>query len=227
MLSVALIGEKFLSPLGVMLLVGVCGMLACACWRRKQFGLTVVECVILTALLTVCGVVGTILLYRLESGSFGGLSLYGSVFLVPLVMPLFGFLFRLKPSQTMDLCGPCAPIMIGCLRINCFISGCCGGWMACVGDFCFTWPTQMIDSIADFAIVLWLLRTEEKQPHSGKLFPMFMVAYSVMRFLLEFLRDSRKDWLYMSPGQWFALAAIVIGISWLMVLKKHSAKKYM
>lgn len=227
MLSATAIVEKFLSPLGLMLLIGTCGMFVCAYLRREQFRLSLPLCIGFSLLLTVCGVVGAMVLYFLECGSFGGVSFYGSVILIPLLMPLIGLLFRLKPGQTMDLCGPCVALMIGCLRINCFISGCCGGWMACVGDFCFTWPTQMIDSIADFAIMLWLLRTEAKQPHSGKLYPMFMVSYSVMRFFLEFLRDTPKDWLNLSHGQWFALAAITIGVSWLMVLKKHSAKKYM
>lgn len=223
MLSTSAIERILISPLGLMLLIGTCGMAICAYLRRERFRLSLLQCIGFSLLLTAAGVAGAMVLYFLECGSFGGVSFYGSVILIPLLMPFAGLLFRLKPSQTMDLCGPCVALMIGCLRINCFISGCCGGWEACIGDFCFHWPTQIIDSIADFMIMVWLLQTEEKQPHSGKLYPMFMISYSVMRFFLEFLRDTPKDWLYLSHGQWFALVAIIIGVIWILILGKKCA----
>lgn len=160
------------------------------------------------------------MLYFLESGSIGGVSFYGSVFFIPLLMPLVGLLFRLKPGQTMDLCGPCVAIMIGCMRFSCFLTGCCGGWTVCVGTLCFEWPTQVMDSIGDFAIMTYLLYSEEKKPQSGKLYPMFMIAYSVMRFGLEFLRDTAKDWLYLSHGQWFAITAVLLGVLWIELQSK-------
>lgn len=213
-----------ISPLGLMLFVGACGMLLCTYRRRELFSLSLAQCICFTLLLTFAGVAGAMLLYFIECGSFGGVSFYGSVFLIPLIMSLFGFLFRLKPRQTMDICGPCVAIMIGCLRINCFISGCCGGWAVCLGDICFCWPTQMIDSIFDFLIMAWLLQTEERKSCSGKLYPMFMVSYSTMRFLLEFLRNTPKDLLYLSRGQWFAMLAIIVSAVWMLALnRKESA----
>ena len=197
-------------------------MYICTYKRKALFSLNFWQCGVFTALLTLVGVAGAMLLYFFECGSFGGVSFYGSVFLIPMLMPLFGLLFRLKPGQTMDICGPCVAIMIGCMRVNCFLSGCCGGWEACIGDFCFALPTQALDSIGDFAIMAWLLHIEKEKPKSGKLYPMFMVLYSIMRFFLEFLRDTPKDWLHLSHGQWFALLAIVIGFVWLWVTRKRT-----
>lgn len=209
------IGDVSISTYWLMLIIGVVGMFVCTFRRKERFGLNLLQCAAFTLLLTAAGVIGAMLLYFLESGSFGGVSFFGSVYLIPLLMPLFGLLFRLKPGQTLDICGPCVAIMIGCMRVNCFLSGCCGGWEVCMGNLCFSWPTQAIDSIADFAIMVWLLQLESNGQESGKLYPLFMVAYSAMRFLNEFLRDTPKDWLYMSHGQWFAVAAVVIGFIWL------------
>ena len=207
----------------VMLLLGTLGMYLCICLRRKNFHLGTIASAVFTLLLTAVGVAGAMLLYFLESGSFGGVSFYGSVFLSPLLMPLIGLLFHLKPGQTMDICGPCVAIMIGCMRVNCVLNGCCGGWEVCLGSFCFSWPTQAMDSIADFAIMLWLLSLERDNRAKGTLYPRFMIAYSVMRFLLEFLRDTPKNWLYLSHGQWFALAAIVAGAVWMAVSNRRSS----
>ena len=222
MLVASAIGGILLSPLGAMLLVGTAGMLICAYRRRALFELSLVQCVCFTLLLTICGVIGAMLLFFLETGSFGGVSFYGSVYLIPMIMPLVGLIFHLKPRQTMDLCGPCVAIMIGCLRINCFISGCCGGWEICLGNLCFHWPTQMIDSVADFAIMAWLLQTEEKHACSGKLYPMFMASYSVVRFFLEFLRDTPKDWLWLSHGQCFSIIALAVGLIWIKFSNNHT-----
>lgn len=216
------IGAIEFSASRLLLLVGMLGMLLCAYKRQNLFRLSGWQCGAFAVLLTVVGITGAMLMYFLETGAFGGVSFYGAVFLIPLLMPLVGFLFRMKPGQTMDICGPCVAIMIGCMRFGCFLSGCCGGWSVCLGSFCFEWPTQMLDSIGDFAIMSWLLLYEEKQPQNGKLYPMFMVAYSAMRFFLEFLRDTPKDWLYMSHGQWFAIAAVAAGLLWLALLNKHS-----
>lgn len=204
----------------VALITGVFGMLFCVFKRRKVFSLNFFQCSAFTVLLTITGVAGAMLLYFFECGSFGGVSFYGSVFLIPIAMPLFGLLFHLHPKQTLDICGPCVAIMIGCMRVNCFLSGCCGGWEMCINGFCFNWPTQVIDSIMDFAILAWLLRVEKKKPLSGTLYPMFMILYSVMRFFLEFLRDTSKDWLCLSHGQWFALIAVLIGGVWMLILRK-------
>lgn len=218
------IGPIEISTFWLMLTVGIAGMFLCANSRRGVFGLSCVQSGVFSLLLTVCGVAGTVLLYFLETGSFGGVSFYGSVFLIPLLMPLVGRMFRLSPGQTLDICGPCVAIMIGCMRFSCFLTGCCGGWQVCLGSLCFEWPTQMLDSICDFIICGWLLRKEEQTSQSGVLYPMFMASYSAMRFFIEFLRDTQKDWLYMSHGQWFALTAILIGAVWIYMDSKRVKK---
>lgn len=212
-----------ISSFPLMLTIGTLGMLICMIRRRNRFNLSVLQCAVLTLLLTLVGVIGAKLLFVLENIqnalkngiSLGGVSFFGSVFLIPLLMPQVGKLFRLKAWQTMDICGPCVAVMIGCLRFNCVISGCCGGWEACIGNLCFMWPTQAMDSIGDFAILTLLLQWENDGKMNRKLHPMFMLLYGSMRFFIEFLRDTPKDWLYLSHGQWFSVISILIAIFWI------------
>ena len=217
------VGGVTISTYWLMLILGTAGMFLCTYHRRKLFEMQPWQCAAFTLLLTFVGVAGAMLLFFLESGSFGGVSFFGSVFLIAVLMPFVGLLFRLKPGQTLDICGPCVAIMIGCMRFNCFLSGCCGGWEMCIGTFCFSWPTQAMDSLGDFTILLWLLHLEKLRKATGQLYPLFMISYSVMRFLLEFLRDTSKDWLLLSHGQWFAIIAIVFGIIWIMISKRRTS----
>ena len=69
---------------------------------------------------------------------------------------------------------------------------------------------------------MWLLQLEKESDKVGKLYPLFMLSYSTMRIFLECLRDTQKDWFFMSHGQWFALAAIVLGILWLQADKRKN-----
>lgn len=228
MLPSIYLGTLKIGTYWLMLAVGAVGMFFCVLYRRKSFPLRRRSSVLFTLILTVVGVLGAKLLFALENLkemlknglSLGGVSFFGSVFLILMLMPLLGRLFRLQGGQTLDLCAPCVAIMIGCMRVGCFFSGCCGGWEACIGNWCFHWPTQAMDSIGDFAILFLLMQWEEQGKQKNLLYPWFMVLYSTMRFFIEFLRDTPKNWLFLSHGQWFSLAAVAIGGGMIIVAKK-------
>ncbi len=215
------------NSLAIFLFLGAIGMFTCMVYRRKMYSLSLLQCALLALLLTLVGVAGAKLMFAAENRfqSWDGVSFFGSVYLIPILMPLIGFLFRKKPGQVMDICAPCVAFMIACLRINCFISGCCGGWTICISSICFSWPTQMMDSIGDLAIMCWMLKREERKGSDGKLYPYFLVAYGALRFFIEFLRDTPKDWLTLSHGQCFSLVAAFIGLLWLRMIKQKEQQQ--
>jgi len=218
-----------ISTYPLMICVGAVGMLVYIWMRREKFQLNKLQCVLFALLLTACGIAGAKLLFILENipdalaGNLGtgGVSFFGSVYLIPLVMPLVGKLFKLSPSKTNDLCAPCVAIMIGCIRIGCMLNGCCGGWVIYVGNYYFAWPTQIMECIGDFLLLAWLLRLEKKGQHQAVLYPLFMLGYSIMRFFIEFLRYSSSKHLGLSNGHWFAIAAVLAALLWLNIHKRN------
>ncbi|MBQ7378446.1 MAG: prolipoprotein diacylglyceryl transferase [Clostridia bacterium] len=221
-------GSVSISTYWLMLAVGTIGMFVCLMQRRKRFSLSWIQSALFTLVLTIVGIAGTKLLHVLENLehtlknglTLGGFSFFGAVFLIPLVMPLAGKMFRLSSTQTMDISGPCVAIMIGCMRVGCFFQGCCGGWEANIGNVCFQWPTQAIESICDFIILAFLLRREGRNVNNACLYPWFMILYGVVRFFVEFLRDTPKNWLLFSQGQWYSAAAILVGVLWIIIQKR-------
>lgn len=199
--------------------LGAASMAVLMLYRRGRFGLTPVRALLFALILLVCGLTGTKLLYlaenwreTLEHGvSLGGQSFFGAVLLVPLLMPLAGRAFRLSPHSTLDACAPCVSAILAFTRFGCFLNGCCGGIAASLGSLSFRWPTQLMESLWDMCIVLFLLDREERGISSGSLYPLFLLLYCPARFLLEFLRDTPKDWLRLSHGQWFAAVSAVVG----------------
>lgn len=217
----------------LMIGVGAIGMLVCTLLRRDRFSLNRLQCIFFTLILTACGITGAKVLYVLEniqdafSGSLapGGVSFFGSVYLIPLAMPLIGKLFGQTPSKTNDLCAPCVAIMIAFIRIGCLMNGCCGGRVVYMGNYYFSWPTQIMESIGDFTICYLLLRAERQESKQGLLYPLFMIYYSVLRFFIEFLRYKPDAWLYWGNGHWFSLAAIAAALLWIKLSKRKQTKQ--
>jgi len=197
---------EFLSQYGYhsFLMLGAVSMLVLTLLRRKKYGFSMFSAVIFPLLLLLCGVTGAKLLYFIESGfaSFDGMSFFGAVYLVMLMMPVIGLMFHLKPVQTLDACAPCVASIIGFMRFGCFCAACCGGVVCSMGKVSFRWPTQLMEGFGDMMILGLLLSLEQRENKKGLLYPIFLVIYGIMRFDIEFLRDTPKTMLGFSEGQW-------------------------
>lgn len=194
------------------LAIGAIAMLALMLLRRSRYSLSMPQAVVYTLLLLITGIMGAKLLFFIESGfeSFSGMSFFGAVYLVLLVMPLIGFMFKLKPADSLDACAPCVAAIVGFQRFGCFCAGCCGGIP--IGSSAAIWPAQLMEGFGDMVILCLLLAAETRESGRGKLYPLFLISYGVMRFAIEFVRDTPKDWLGLSHGQWFSIAGISIAL---------------
>ena len=230
MLPTITVGGLSISTYWLMFAVGVCSMGVLMLKRRGRYGLNGAQALLFTLLLTVCGLAGTKLLYILENWrdtmengvTLGGQSFFGAVFLIPLLMAPLGRLFAQAPGRSLDACAPCVASIIAFMRVGCFFNGCCGGWLMEVGNLHFHWPTQAIESIGDFFVLGLLLHMEERGSHPGKRYAVFMIGYGLLRFFVEFFRDTPKDWLYLAHGQWFAAAGCLAGAAVLLRGKKNA-----
>ena len=217
------IGDTRLSLYWMMFAVGAIGIIVLTLLRRKRYGFGIISSVLFSVLTVVLGLTGAKLLYifenwksTLESGiTLGGVSFFGSVFLIPALMIPCGYLFKLKPKRSLDAVAPCVAVMIGFIRVGCFLNGCCGGWTTNSG---FTWPTQAMESICDFMLLFFLLQLEKKQKFEGWLYPILLTSYSAYRFLIEFLRDTPRTSIGLANGHFFAIAGMIIGAIWLLIL---------
>lgn len=187
--------------------------------RRQKYGLSWVKSVIFATAELFFGILGCKILFLLENitrvrqngFTFGGFSFYGAVFLIPLMMPLVGKALKLSLRDSLNSSAICIVAMLGTIRMGCFLNGCCGGRVFHIGEYYFSLPTQLIEFVFDLLILSLLLRCEKKGNDYGSLYPKFLLWYGSVRFLIEFVRNTEKDWLYLSHAHWFSAAAIIIG----------------
>ena len=156
--------------------------------------------------------------------------------------------------KTADAASICVANGLWLTRIGCFFEGCCFGRPSELFGIRFPQgsrtmfslfhidhntslytdtppliPTQLIHSFSNLVIFIVLLKLacSEKEKNPGFISAVFLLSYSVTRFLIEFLRyDIRGSFLMFSTSQWISVFLFIGGF---MLLKKtktvESAKK--
>ena len=148
--------------------------------------------------------------------------------------------------KTADAAAICVANGLWLTRIGCFLEGCCFGRPSQLFGIRFPQgsrtmfalysldpehtslftdtqpiiPTQLIHSFSNFVIfaVLLKLALSKNPKNPGYISAVFLLSYSVTRFLIEFLRfDTRGGFLMFSTSQWISILLFACGF---MLFKK-------
>ena len=66
---------------------------------------------------------------------------------------------------------------------------------------------EILFQLAAFGVLLWL---RSRITHPGELFVLYVAAYAVFRFLVEFTRANDTVWLNLTRPQWFLIPGLVL-----------------
>ncbi|OIO37960.1 MAG: hypothetical protein AUJ72_03590 [Candidatus Omnitrophica bacterium CG1_02_46_14] len=128
-----------------------------------------------------------------------------------------------------DLLAPLVPLAHAIGRLGCFFNGCCYGretrsWMGVVfpGDDIRRLPVQLFEAGALFLLSGGLFYLSRKKLPKGGLFMVYLMTYSVLRFLIEFLRGDQKVACYLTLPQWTSAFFFVGSFFLLLSMKKRS-----
>lgn len=123
----------------------------------------------------------------------------------------------------LDLMVPSVALAQGFGRIGCFLAGCCYG-KEVDGFFGITFtnskfapnnvklfPSQLVMSAGDFLIAGALFLYAKKNPSKGKISALYLILYSVGRFLVEFTRNDDRGFVgALSTSQFIGIFIFVI-----------------
>lgn len=110
---------------------------------------------------------------------------------------------------------PAAALGMAIGRIGCFLNGCCYGVATnCklgvdFGDGILRHPTQLYEAAFDLLMFVYIMKIKNKVTEPGKLFRIFVSAYFVYRFLIEFIRVEPKVFLGLTGFQIGALIGLI------------------
>ena len=142
---------------------------------------------------------------------------------------------RLPGLKTADVFAPGIALGHAIGRIGCFAAGCCWGTQ-CDRAWAVTFsnpeasrlvgvplgvalhPTQLYEAAAEGLIFLVLMRRFGEQRRDGAVIGLYLVLYSVARFLVEFVRHHDQALPFGGPlsvQQWLAVGILLVG-GWLL-----------
>jgi phosphatidylglycerol:prolipoprotein diacylglycerol transferase len=158
----------------------------------------------------------------------------GGLLLAVLTAAFYIRRYQLPGLATADVFAPGIAIGHSIGRLGCFSAGCCWGkecslpWavkftsldahqLTGVPLETSLHPTQLYESGAELLIFLFLWRYIHRDHRDGTVIGWYMVLYSIVRYLVEFVRNHEQELIAgLSLTQWISLGTLLAGI-WLVV----------
>ncbi|MBM3304407.1 MAG: prolipoprotein diacylglyceryl transferase [Candidatus Aminicenantes bacterium] len=155
---------------------------------------------------------------------------------------------KIPTWATADIIGPALALGHGFGRIGCYSAGCCYGsecslpWSAVFRDEYASGltgvplntpvhPVQLYEAALNFLNFLVLFLVLKRKKFDGQVFSLYIVNYSVIRFLTEYFRGDHGENVYFLHGasalsslsypQLYCILGIIAGIALAVILKRR------
>ncbi|MGL4762710.1 MAG: prolipoprotein diacylglyceryl transferase [Sarcina sp.] len=233
---------------GLMIAIGILCAVFLLNKRAKAKGYNedhIFNMIIITVIMGILGGKGLFIITEFKSimkepsvifTQFGyGFVIYGAIIFGILGVFLYCKKKKWNSLEVFDMIAPGLALAQGFGRIGCLLAGCCygavtdgplyivfpQGGLAPAGVHLH--PTQIYCVIFDFLLagfLLWYSKNREKK--SGDTVSMYVIIYSIGRFLVEFLRnDPRGNVGMLSTSQFISIFMLVAG---LLIYNRHRFK---
>jgi len=170
----------------------------------------------------------------------GGLVFYGGLVLAAGVSIGYMRRHRLPIWKMADLFSPSVALGLFFGRVGCFFAGCCYGkatdlpWAVTFTDpnslarlNTPLHPAQLYDAANGLAIFFFLLWMRRRKAFDGEIFWLFLLLYSVTRFLIEMLRGDPRGFLFgtlLSTSQAVGIFLAIVSFFMLFYLKRRKGR---
>lgn len=222
---------------GLMIAIGIIAALLLLSYRSKKKNYDEENIWDMAILVIICGIIGGKVMYIITDIKFilkqpsilknvgNGFVIYGAILGGVLAVYLYSRKKGWDILSAFDLIIPSLPLAQGFGRIGCFLAGCCYGSVTTLpigvefknSPFApanlHLHPTQIYSSIFDFMLAFFLLWYDRRERKKGRVFSLYLIIYSIGRFLIEFLRDDpRGSVSIFSTSQFISIFVVLIGV---------------
>ena len=152
---------------------------------------------------------------------FGGSVFYGGLIGAIIAVAIYAKIAHIG-SDYFDIGACMVPLFHTFGRLGCFLTGCCYGVESKIG-FVYKYspdplangvrrfPIQLVEATCNFLIFLLILYLLKKNKLKGRLFLLYLLIYTVIRFILEFFRGDviRGHFWVFSTSQWISILLFI------------------
>lgn len=157
----------------------------------------------------------------------GGFVFYGGLLGGILGVYIYAKQFKIPFKSLLLTLLPIVPLIHAIGRIGCLCAGCCYGMeYDGFGAIVFhnsvlapnnvsLFPMQIVEAICNLIIFIILLCTYKKFLGTYKTLGLYLILYSIVRFILEFFRGDLIRGIYfsLSTSQWISIILLIFGIA--------------
>lgn len=167
-----------------------------------------------------------------------GFVVYGSIIGALIGVGCYCRIKKIDLLMYLDLVIPYAALTQAFGRIGCLLAGCCYGY-ECHSWYAITFtestlapnhvplfPSQIVYSLANLLHFAVLLICYKKAKHKGQVFSLYLIFYSIGRYLLEYVRGDliRGSVGIFSTSQFISLFIFLLGVFGFVYCAKRDAK---
>lgn len=142
----------------------------------------------------------------------GGISLFGGVFFMPIFFMLGAKGLKRDMATVFDVLTIPLIVAMICGRVNCLLTGCCEG-LHIPGMNGVRWPTREAELLFYLLFELKYAPKVLKNESFGEVYPIYMMAYGVFRFVTETFRVSPSTDRMLHISHLWAVISFIIGLS--------------
>ena len=163
----------------------------------------------------------------------GGLISFGALVGAFLAGGLFARVVHEPLGRGTDPIALVLPLVLGITRIGCLLNGCCFGREAegfgtlylpgRFGVWADRYPTQLILMVFDFLLFAWLWKRRTVKPYEGDLTVSFLLWFSLIRLVVDGLRDLPVLFLGLSLHQVFAAVTLLCMAALALIIRALAA----
>ncbi|HHW60291.1 MAG TPA: prolipoprotein diacylglyceryl transferase [Syntrophomonadaceae bacterium] len=158
--------------------------------------------------------------FGLSGEGFSGLIWYGAFIGGFIAFLLYIWRHELPFWSTVDMFAPYLALGYALVRIGCFLNGCCYGLPTTsplgvvfpLLDSTPRHPTQLYSSALNFLLFFFLIWYFPRRKFTGEIFILYIMGYSLYRFIVEFFRESLIMCGPLTLGQVYTLVLLAFGI---------------
>ena len=103
-----------------------------------------------------------------------------------------------------DLFAPVLALSHAVGRVGCYLNGCCYGRDG--------YPVQIYEAVLLCTISALLFVRLFRQKKEGEIFALYLIAYGLLRFGLEFFRGDQTAYAGLTLPQWISLCVFIFGV---------------
>lgn len=220
---------------GLMIAVGIiaCFLVLFFCGKKKKIPESFLDFCFYNAIIAIALGFGSAALFQAtynyiedptQGFNFNGITFIGGLIGGVVSFLLGYYIFRKKFQSTLldvvSLAPCCILIAHAFGRIGCFFGGCCYGkptdsifGVTFPGMSHPVHPTQLYEAVFLFLLFAVCMVLYMKKDFKYNL-PLYLVAYGIFRFLIEFVRDDNRGEFIgaISPSQFWSILMVVVGV---------------